>query len=165
MTRLPSSSTRIVDRLKATIDSACLCAPCHVLAESDNPTLPVFSAKEGARRAKALVRTANDCGVNHLAGLKVLPICYASRGNALVIRADGRLNKCTVALQHKRNQIGRIREDGLLDIHNAKLRPWLRGLQSRRPSELQCPLRGLEASNLRGDRVRLPDSPRPGPTP
>jgi uncharacterized protein len=131
----------------------------------NDPTLPVFSAKEAARRAKALVKTANDCGVNHLADLKVSPICYASRGNSFVVRADGRLNKCAVALEHKLNQIGRIREDGFLEIHNAKLRPWLRGVQSRRPSELQCPLRGLETSKLRGDRARLPVSPRPGPTP
>lgn len=129
-----------------------LLRPLSRLGGVNDPTLPVFSAKEGARMAKALVKTANDCGVNHLADRKVLPICYASRGNSLVIRANGRLNKCVVALEHKLNQIGRIREDGLLEIQNTKLRPWLRGVRSRRPAELQCPLRGLEMSERRKDR-------------
>ena len=50
-------------------------------------------------------------------------VCYASRPTSLVIRADGAIGKCTVALSDPANVIGRLREDGLLDIDNVKLRP------------------------------------------
>jgi len=71
-----------------------------------------------------------------------VPICYAARGNSYVIRADGRLNKCTVALEHPNNQVGRIREDGHLDLEVARMGPWLRGLWSADPAQLECPMRG-----------------------
>jgi len=42
-------------------------------------------------------------------------ICYASKANSLVIRADGRIAKCTVALNDERNHIGDLKPDGSLD--------------------------------------------------
>jgi uncharacterized protein len=66
-------------------------------------------------------------------------VCYASRPTSLVIRADGAIGKCTVALSDPANVIGRLREDGLLDIDNVKLRPWLRGWVSREWAEVECP--------------------------
>jgi uncharacterized protein len=70
-------------------------------------------------------------------------ICYAARANSLVIRADGRIGKCTVALRDDRNTIGQLRPDGSLEIDNDALRPWLRGLFTNDPAELSCPLQGL----------------------
>lgn len=70
-------------------------------------------------------------------------ICYAARANSLLIRSDGRLGKCTVALDDHRNTIGKICEDGTIELDNLKLRPWLRGLDSLDPSSLACPLSGL----------------------
>lgn len=72
-------------------------------------------------------------------------ICYAARANSLLIRSDGRLGKCTVALDDDRNTIGRIREDGTIELDNDKLRPWLRGLDQLSVAELACPLSGLPA--------------------
>lgn len=68
--------------------------------------------------------------------------CYASRANSFAIRADGRINKCTIALEHPLNQVGRIREDGTLEISNAKIAGWLRGLHSGKTMELFCPMIG-----------------------
>lgn len=42
--------------------------------------------------------------------------CYAADPRSFVIGSDCSLYKCTVALSDPRNQIGRLREDGTLDI-------------------------------------------------
>ncbi len=70
-------------------------------------------------------------------------ICHAAWGNSFVVRADGRISKCTVALAHPANDIGRLHEDGRLEIDAPKARPWLRGLKSGRELELLCPMIGL----------------------
>lgn len=70
-------------------------------------------------------------------------ICYAAKPNSLLIRADGRIGKCTVAFSDERNTIGRINPDGTLTLDNAKLRPWVRGLSNLDAEALECPLRGL----------------------
>ena len=70
-------------------------------------------------------------------------ICYAAKPNSLLIRADGRIGKCTVALNDDRNTIGRINEDGTLTLDNELLRPWIRGLGDLDAEALQCPLAGM----------------------
>src|SRR5262249_33503562 len=50
-------------------------------------------------------------------------VCYAAKGNSLVIRSTGRLAKCTVALNDSCNDIGWISENGEI---------------SRRPSEISA---------------------------
>jgi uncharacterized protein len=66
-------------------------------------------------------------------------VCYASRPNSLVIRADGRVGKCTVALSDPANTIGSLLPDGSLIIDDDRLRPWLRGWASRDWETLGCP--------------------------
>jgi uncharacterized protein len=66
-------------------------------------------------------------------------VCYASRPNSLVIRANGIVSKCTVALSDPANAIGRLLPDGSLEIDNARLRPWLRGWVSRDLAAVGCP--------------------------
>ena len=70
-------------------------------------------------------------------------ICYASKANSLVVRADGKIGKCTVALSDERNTLGHIKEDGTVSIDNGKLQPWLRGLLSKNTHTLSCPWHGL----------------------
>lgn len=70
-------------------------------------------------------------------------VCYASRPNSLVIRASGDINKCTLALYDSANRIGRILEDGSLEIRNELLSPWLRGWQGTDATTLGCPLINL----------------------
>jgi len=74
------------------------------------------------------------------------PLCYASRGNAFVVRADGRLNKCTVALGDPGNDVGRLHEDGRLELWPARMHAWMRGLWSGQRAELECPMRDLPLS-------------------
>jgi uncharacterized protein len=79
-------------------------------------------------------------GVSSEAVLTPTEICYASRANSLVVRADGRVGKCTVALADPRNTIGKLLPDGSLEIDNARLRLWLHGWTSTDWVDLECPL-------------------------
>lgn len=67
-------------------------------------------------------------------------ICYAAKPNSLLIRADGRIGKCTVALDDDRNTIGQVNSDGTLTMDNERLRPWVRGLSDLDARSLSCPL-------------------------
>ncbi|MBN8608223.1 MAG: radical SAM protein [Caulobacterales bacterium] len=67
------------------------------------------------------------------------PVCYAARSNSLVIRANGRVGKCTVALRDARNDIGAITPEGKLAIDAAKLKPWLAGVDEMDLFALACP--------------------------
>ena len=69
--------------------------------------------------------------------------CYASKPNSFVIRADGRLAKCTVAFGDPRNHIGQINPDGTLLIENDKMRSFMRGMESMDESALGCPMRNM----------------------
>lgn len=52
-------------------------------------------------------------------------VCYASKANSFVIRANGKIQKCTVALDNEINNIGQITESGDLEIENEKLKKWI----------------------------------------
>lgn len=73
-------------------------------------------------------------------------ICYASKPNSLLVRADGRIGKCTVALNDPRNDIGRLNPDGTLAIDNPRLRPWVRGFEDLDEDALGCPLAGMSGA-------------------
>ncbi|MEN9659480.1 MAG: hypothetical protein RL571_2945 [Pseudomonadota bacterium] len=69
--------------------------------------------------------------------------CYAAKPNSFVIRADGKLGKCTVALSDTRNSIGHINDDGTLFIENEKMRTFMRGFQSLDENALHCPMHDM----------------------
>ncbi|GGO39488.1 hypothetical protein GCM10012286_16200 [Streptomyces lasiicapitis] len=85
------------------------------------------------------------------------PVCYAARPNSLMIRANGRLGKCTVSLNDPANDLGELRPDGTLRFHDGRLAPWLRGWQSGDEDTLACPADGF---TLR-EPVLLQISPAP----
>lgn len=105
-----------------------------VLAEEDSAAILARLREEAARLGLKLAQAnAGD------------PVCYAAHANSFLVRADGRLNKCTVALELPANQVGRIREDGTLDLDRTKTLAWSRGLDSGSAKELACPLQGIGA--------------------
>jgi len=75
-------------------------------------------------------------------------MCYASHANQLVIRANGDIAKCTVALYDERNKVGSLRPDGTLEMISSRLTPWIRGIASMDSKELACPWHGLPENNL-----------------
>lgn len=67
-------------------------------------------------------------------------ICYAAKPNSYSIRADGRVQKCTLAVNSDSNTIGKLSRDGLLSIDNEKLKKWVRGFEYGDIDMLGCPL-------------------------
>jgi len=72
-------------------------------------------------------------------------ICYAARPNSLLVRADGRIGKCTVALNDPRNDVGRLLDDGTLDLDQQQLQRWFEGYRTMDARTLSCPLSTLPA--------------------
>lgn len=67
-------------------------------------------------------------------------ICYAARYNSFVVRANGRLGKCTVALSDPDNDIGYLDDFGRFHIVRQKLSFWTNALHDGNPVYLGCPL-------------------------
>lgn len=78
-------------------------------------------------------------------------ICYAGKPNSLGIRADGRLNKCTVALSDDRNTVGKINEDGTLTIDNQNFSTWIKGFTTLDSWQMGCPLSYMNHHTPVGD--------------
>jgi len=87
-----------------------------------------------------LRRKADRCGLSQIGDEQLSPICYAAKANTLVIRADGRVNKCTVALERPENQVGRIDARGKLALDQELMRTWIRGVISGDDEALSCPM-------------------------
>jgi len=113
------------------------------LGGMNDASQPVFERAEGDAVLEELRSFARSLGLRTMPFPPADPVCYAARANSYVVRADGRLNKCTVALEHPDNQVGRINEDGTVDVDSEKLGVWMRGLGSSDPAELKCPMKGL----------------------
>ncbi|MGQ7887400.1 radical SAM protein [Paenibacillus sp. WC2504] len=70
-------------------------------------------------------------------------VCYAAKPNSLIIRSDGSLGKCTVALNDSRNAIGQLLSNGTIQVNQQLLQNWTRGISNNDRSELACPLASL----------------------
>lgn len=112
------------------------------LGGSNDASLRILEGEEGTRRIETLRARAVELGLRQKQMRLENSICYAARANSFVVRANGNLNKCTVALEEPRNVVGRIHADGRLEIDKAVMIPWMRGLRSGDRQELQCPMRG-----------------------
>lgn len=78
---------------------------------------------------------------NHQTGL-FSQVCYASYPNSVVFRADGRIGKCTVALDHPKNQLGWVDPEKGVVIDPEVNRQWsfsdLKPACRRCKNVLQC---------------------------
>lgn len=92
----------------------------------------------GARNSTRRRRRETAAGVE---------ICYAARPNSFLIRANGSLGKCTVALGDPRNDLGSIREDGTLVIKQDVYNLWLEGYEPTSSASLSCPLSTLRPAS------------------
>lgn len=109
---------------------------------------PSDADHEAVRRLMSKYGQGADGPVHTLAVDVGSYICYAARANSLLIRADGRIGKCTVALDDERNVVGRLKPDGTLDVYNERLKPWIRGVFSGESEALACPRAGMPESEL-----------------
>lgn len=69
-------------------------------------------------------------------------VCYAAAGNSLVIRSNGEIAKCTVALGDERNTLGRINSDGTIDVDKKKFGMWVSQLFHEQSAK--CPLMNIK---------------------
>ena len=81
---------------------------------------------------QALAKTATTMGLKPQAHLPQMQgqagagVCYAARPHNLLIGADGKIMKCTVALdQEDYNVVGHLKPDGVPDIDTDKFTRWV----------------------------------------
>ncbi len=116
------------------------------LSPLGGPADATFGYLAAERMADVFVRLrerADELGVELVTPDDLETVCYASRGNSLVVRSDGRIGKCTVALDHPANQVGRLRPGGRMELSGPDMRRWMRGLFSGDRATLVCPMKGL----------------------
>lgn len=63
--------------------------------------------------------------INATTGLQPNNVCYAALPNSLVIGSDGIIYKCTVAFDLPVNQVGKLFEDGKIEIDVQKFSQWV----------------------------------------
>ena len=108
--------------------------------QSDEALHTFNNERERKEAVEELKRYMERNGIQHKAAMDLPGICYASKLNSFVLRTNGNINKCTVALDREYNQVGSIYQDGTLEIEKETLFRWCRGLQSGNEKELLCPL-------------------------
>jgi uncharacterized protein len=113
------------------------------LGGPNDPSLPILEGEVRAKTIDALRLRASEMGIRQPNLRPESFVCYAAMGNSFVIRADGRVNKCTVSLDHPNNQVGRLDADGRFQLRSDLIRPWMRGFDSGKRAELSCPMHGL----------------------
>ncbi len=107
--------------------------------EKDND-LPILNIKDEKEIVNSLIQSAYQLGLKIYTIDDNIHVCYATKLNSFVIRADGRISKCTVDLYNDKNYIGKLNNDGSMNIDKEKLLWWSRGLFSENKQELLCPL-------------------------
>lgn len=119
------------------------------LGGSNDASIKIFSDAE-KEEAVNLLQTnlfGENIASSQNSSLSDNYVCYASRPNSLVIRSNGDVGKCTVALYDERNKIGSLQMDGTLKLTPGRLAPWLRGIETLDPATLACPLVNLPLNN------------------
>lgn len=117
------------------------------IANLGGPKAGTFDILTGKTKKEVLIELSGYIGDSfsqvELSKQGLPYICYAAAFNALVIRANGSLAKCTVAFDDERNDIGQLNDDGTLTIKNEMMMLWLRGLKTLDANVMSCPYYGL----------------------
>lgn len=125
--RLSISVNPVWDATTTSIDGICLNDA--VEAQRLVRLIAAAEASVGSSMPSYMART--------LDGLGTLS-CYAGKPNSVVVGSDGQLYKCTVALDLEANQVGRLREDGTMDIDQTRWSGWVDQNAMSDPSCRRC---------------------------
>ncbi|MFL6449586.1 MAG: radical SAM protein [Bryobacteraceae bacterium] len=68
-----------------------------------------------------------------------LAVCYACKSNSFLIRSDGSIGKCTVALDKPFNAVGFLEADGQIRFNQDRFKKWTHALYTLDPKHLACP--------------------------
>jgi uncharacterized protein len=110
--------------------------PLAVASERDLKVVNDRLAKKIGRKADTATRTQFKC-------------CYAALPNHFVIRSNGAVQKCTVALYDERNNVGRLQRDGTFSWDGkSKISAWASGLLEGNLNSLACPWAGIKAGSI-----------------
>ena len=103
--------------------------------------IPIFSHKAQKQIENKLIQLSGMTGAggSRESSLEHIPVCYATKPNSYVIRANGTVSKCTVDLQRDKNVIGCLEEDGSISQDMDKVNYWIRGIFSDNEDQLLCP--------------------------
>jgi len=107
-------------------------------------TLRVFTSQEARAVKKQLETLLGDSFTGRSLTPSPSYVCYAAQANSLVVRSNGRLAKCTVALADERNDVGSLNPDGTVTVDPEHLQTWLFGIETRNPADLACPYSRLK---------------------
>jgi len=125
------------------------------LGGPNDPHLAVLDAQQ-AKELDSLKAAAGEAGLAIHAGPFAEPGalqgCYASAANSYVVRSNGELAKCTVALRHPENRVGVLHQDGSVSLDSAKMLGWMRGVFSGDRETLSCPMNGFVEPRPWSDR-------------
>jgi uncharacterized protein len=120
----------------------------HAVSQLGGPNAGTFQVLSGEEYSQRLAELRKSSRLKWTSETQVLDegaICYAARANSLVVRASGKLAKCTVALTDDRNDVGQIQEDGTVHINSEKVKLWMSGFEEFDRETLGCPLSTLDA--------------------
>ncbi|MBD2342607.1 radical SAM protein [Anabaena subtropica] len=119
------------------------------LGGPNDTSIKVFSETEKAKAIKILENKlfGDNLKSSQNGAVPDNAVCYAARPNSLVIRANGKVGKCTVALTDERNDIGTLASDGKLKLIPGRFAPWVRGIETLDIDTLACPLVLLPTSD------------------
>ena len=110
----------------------------HFGGSNDEDILLMNKSEENELFSKAreicLDKIRLICGPSDVPG-----ICYAAKLNSFVVRADGKLGKCTLGLDDPQNMIGKLNRDGTIIFDHDSLKNWSAGLMDGNYLQLRCP--------------------------
>lgn len=118
--------------------------PTSCLGGINDKNLPVMDSNEFNKATKNIGAYLRKLKISYTTMENVRSICYAAKLNCFAIRANGAINKCTVAMEEETNNVGFLHKDGSLAIRRKQLLRWARGLESNNEQELLCPLVNIE---------------------
>lgn len=89
-------------------------------------TLNICSKSEKRELVTRHIKYLNKIGLqcNNTYKIPFSKVCYANYPNSMVFRADGKIEKCTVALDHPQNQIGYVDAKKGIIIDSKKQNIW-----------------------------------------
>jgi len=117
--------------------------PLSRLGSARDSELQTLSCEQDRSLFLELQELASSLGFEATTPLDSPTVCHTAQTGSWIIRADGRMGKCPVGLDHPANRLGKINPDGSLDIDNNLFLPWMRGVASGDEEELACPLKGI----------------------
>lgn len=98
-----------------------------IWADPNEVPVSLCLGKERQRSLVGFLSYAHDAGLKTSSEHCYEPgaqVCYAAKANSFVVRANGRINKCTVALNSDFNDVGELTENGGIVLDLDRIAKW-----------------------------------------